>query len=253
VDAATFDYAADAWGYTYGAAGEWYVGRWTTRLGVFDLSGVPNSKNLDKRFHQYQLDAELERRFQLFGQAGALRLTGFDTHGRMGRYDDAVALAELTGEAPEVSLVRHYHSRPGLSFNLEQALSADAGLFVRAGESDGRYEGYEFTDISKTLAGGVSIKGARWGRADDAVGLAGAEDWASPQAQAYFNAGGLGILAGDGRLPHPGAERILESYYSCSVIRHVHISFDYQYIANPAFNRDRGPVSVFGLRVHAQI
>jgi high affinity Mn2+ porin len=25
---------------------------------------------------------------------------------------------------------------------------------------------------------------------------------------------------------------------------------DYQFVVNPAFNRDRGPVSVFGTRIH---
>ena len=89
----TFDYAADAWGYTYGGAAEWYNGDWTLRTGLFDLSGVPNNKNLDKSFHQYQIDLEIERRYTLFGQDGAVRLTGFDSRARIGRYDDATALA----------------------------------------------------------------------------------------------------------------------------------------------------------------
>jgi len=33
VDAGTFDYAADAWGFTVGAAVEWYQDTWTTRAG----------------------------------------------------------------------------------------------------------------------------------------------------------------------------------------------------------------------------
>ncbi len=33
IDAGTFDYAADAWGYTAGAAVEWYQGAWTLRGG----------------------------------------------------------------------------------------------------------------------------------------------------------------------------------------------------------------------------
>ncbi len=31
-----------------------------------------------------------------------------------------------------------------------------------------------------------------------------------------------------------------------------HVTLDYQFIVNPAYNRDRGPVSVFGARLHAQ-
>jgi high affinity Mn2+ porin len=253
IDTGTFDYAADAWGYTYGAAAEWYQGDWTFRGGVFDLSGVPNNKNLDKSFHQYQLDGEVERRYTLFGRGGALRLTGFDTRGRMGRYADAVALATLTGEPADVALVRHYHTRLGLSLNLEQEVTDDLGLFARAGHADPQYEGYEFTDMSDTYALGLSLKGTPWGRKDDVVGLAGLVDEASRQAEAYFNAGGLGILAGDGQLPHPGSENIVETYYSLPVLPFTHLTADYQFIDHPAFNRDRGPVSVFGLRLHAQL
>ena len=47
IDTGTFDYAADAWGYTVGAAVEWYRGPWVARLGLFDLSIVPNSEKLE--------------------------------------------------------------------------------------------------------------------------------------------------------------------------------------------------------------
>ena len=253
VDTGSFDYAADAWGYTYGAAAEWYQGPWTLRAGVFDLSGVPNNKNLDKTFHQYQLDVELERRYTLFGREGAVRITGFDTRGRMGRYEDAVLLAEETGDPANTALVRHYHSRLGLSFNLEQALTDDIGLFARAGHADGQYEGYEYTDISNTGAVGVSIKGSAWGRKDDVVGFAGLIDAASSAEEAYLAAGGTGILDGDGILPHPGPEKIIETYYSLPILKFTHLSLDYQYVDNPAFNRDRGPVSVFAFRLHTQL
>jgi high affinity Mn2+ porin len=253
VDTGTFDYAADAWGYTYGAAAEWYQGDWTLRAGAFDLSGVPNNKNLDKTFHQYQLEGEIERRFSLFGRPGAVRATGFLTRGRMGTYDDAIALAEATGGVPSVALVRHYHSRTGLSFNAEQEVAGDLGLFARGGHADGKYEGYEFTDMADTFAAGLSLKGTRWGRKNDVLGVAGVLDQASSEAKAYFNAGGLGILAGDGALPHPGTEKIIETYYSLPLARFTHMTLDYQYVDNPAFNRDRGPMSVFAVRLHSQL
>jgi high affinity Mn2+ porin len=253
VDTGTFDYAADAWGYTYGAAAEWYRGDWTLRGGLFDLSGVPNNKNLDKTFHQYQLDGELERRWKLFGQDGAARVTAFLSRGRMGRYEDAVALADATDAPANIALVRHYHSRVGVSFNLEQGVTGDLGVFVRAGHADGQYEGYEFTDMMNTYAAGLSLKGEAWGRKDDTIGFAGEIGQASRAEEAYFNAGGTGILAGDGVLPHPGAEKIIETYYSLPILKFTHLSLDYQFVDNPAFNRDRGPVSVFGFRLHTQL
>jgi high affinity Mn2+ porin len=252
VDTGTFDYAANAWGFTYGAAAEWYQGDWTLRAGAFDLSTTPNSTHLDNRAGQYELDAELERRYSLFGQDGAVRLTGFVNDGRMGRYTDAVALALATGKPADIALVRHFHARTGLSFNLEQAIGEDLGVFVRAGHSDTEFEGYEFTDLDNTLAGGLSLKGTRWKRKDDTFGLALEAGSASHDAYAYFDAGGLGILAGDGRLPHPGSETVVETYYSLALAAFAHLTADYQFVNNPAFDRDRGPVSVLGLRLHLQ-
>jgi Carbohydrate-selective porin, OprB family len=55
--------------------------------------------------------------------------------------------------------------------------------------------------------------------------------------QAFLNAGGLGILVGDGQLPNYGSERIVETYYSFPVFA-WRMTFDYQFITNPAYNRD---------------
>src|SRR5262249_47277375 len=133
VDTGSFDYAADAWGYTYGAAAEWYQGAWTLRFGVFDLSIAPNSAKLDPSFKQFQSVVELEHRPQSGGQPGKVAITGFLTRGRMGRYDDAIKLSGLTGEPADTALVRRYNSRSGVSLNLEQQISPDLGLFARAG------------------------------------------------------------------------------------------------------------------------
>ena len=69
--------------------------------------------------------------------------------------------------------------------------------------------------------------------------------------RAFLNAGGLGILVGDGQLPNYGAEKIIEMYYSLPIFS-WRVTLDYQFISNPAYNRDRGPVSVIGARVRAQ-
>jgi high affinity Mn2+ porin len=251
IDTGTFDYAADAWGFTYGLAAEWYQGDWTVRAGLFDLSDVPNSTTLDPKFDQYQQIAELERRWDWHGK-GRAAVTGFVTHGRMGRFADAVALSLATGQPADIALVRRYGVRSGVSFNAEQALTETLGLFARAGEADGDKEPYEFADIDRTVAAGLAQGGKPWGREDDRAAVALLVNGISKAHQAYLAAGGDGILVGDGRLPHPGDERIVEAYYSVAVIKALHVTADYQYIQNPAYNRDRGPVSVLGVRVHAQ-
>ncbi|HEX4183010.1 MAG TPA: carbohydrate porin [Caulobacteraceae bacterium] len=50
----------------------------------------------------------------------------------------------------------------------------------------------------------------------------------------------------------PGPEQILETYYSLAVVEQAHLTVDYQFVNNPGYNRDCGPVSVLGARVHAQ-
>src|SRR5262249_30612318 len=122
-DTGTFDYAADAWAYTYGASAEWYQGNWTVRAGLFDLSVAPNTSELDPTFSQFQWIGELEHRHELWGQPGKLALTGFLTRGRMGRFDDAIVLSNLTGEPASTAAVRQYRGRPGVSFNAEQQLA----------------------------------------------------------------------------------------------------------------------------------
>jgi high affinity Mn2+ porin len=258
VNAGTFDYAGDSWGFTYGAAAEWYQDRWTLRAGIFDLSATPaggispNGGSLDPTFQQYQLVGEIEERHDLWGQPGKIKVTGFLSRGQAGHFADAIALAGLTGQPADINAVRTYTSRPGVSVNLEQQVTDTLGVFARAGWADGNVEPWDFTDIDRTLSGGVSINGKQWGRPDDTIGIAGIVNGISGIHQAFLNAGGLGILVGDGQLPHPGLEQILEAYYSYALSSSIRLSADYQFIANPGYNADRGPVSVIGARVHAQ-
>ncbi len=252
IDSGTFDYAADAWGYTVGAVVEWYAGPWALRAGIFDLSNVPNSAHLDPGLHEFQTDLEIEKRHELGGRPGKLLLTLFDTRGRMGLLDDAVAQALATDTPVDIASVRRYRSRVGASLSIEQSLAEGLGFFARAGKAAGNVEAYEFTDVDRTAVAGLSLQGARWRRENDTVGVAAIVNGISAARERYLNAGGLGILVGDGRLPSPGVERIVETYYSFAAFKIAHLSFDYQWIANPAYNRDRGPVSVFAVRLHAQ-
>ena len=252
IDTGSWDYAADAWGFSEGAAAELYEGPWAFRGAFMDLSDIPNSPVLTHGFKQFQLDGEIEWRQSWFGREGKIKLLGFATRGEMGRFDDAVALAALTGATPDTALVRHYRTRLGVSLNLEQPVSDDGGLFLRAGWDQGQYETYEYTDIDRTVAAGGQLSGARWGRKNDTVSLALVVDGISKAHEAYLAAGGLGVLVGDGRLPHPGAETIVEAYYSLAVVKGVHLTLDSQTLVNPAYNTDRGPAEVIGLRLHGQ-
>jgi high affinity Mn2+ porin len=169
----------------------------------------------------------------------------------MGRLDDAVKLAQQTGGIPDTANVRRDASRPGVNLNMEQQIVGDVGIFGRVGWADSRFETYEFTDIDHTASGGVSVAGVRWGRPQDTFGLATVVNGISNARIAYLNAGGLGVLVGDGQLPHPGLEEILETYYRLP-LHSWELTADYQFVVHPAYNRDRGPVSVISARVRKQ-
>ncbi|MDR3466085.1 MAG: carbohydrate porin [Xanthobacteraceae bacterium] len=258
INTGTFDYAGDGWGYTYGAAAEWYTGRWTFRAGVFDLSNTPaggaspTAYALDPTFRQFQMVGEIEERHELWGQPGKIKVTGFLSRGAAGAYDAAVAIAQATGQPADINAVRATTSRPGVSVNFEQQLTETLGVFGRAGWADGNVEPWDFTDIDRTAQLGVSISGKAWGRPDDTIGVAGVLNGISSQHVAFLNAGGLGILIGDGQLTNYGIEKIFEAYYSYALTASTKLTFDYQFIADPGYNADRGPVNIFAGRVHWQ-
>ncbi|MGO9233619.1 MAG: carbohydrate porin [Methylocella sp.] len=261
INAGTFDYAGDAWGYTYGAAAELYEDRFAFRAGIFDLSQTPAggggnapAYGLDPSFNNLQLVGEIEERHELWGQPGKIKVTGFVSRGQAGTFSDALTFAQLTGLDPSDSLaaVRRPQSRPGVSINLEQQVSDTVGVFARAGWADGNVEPWDFTDVDLTLSGGASITGKNWGRPNDALGIAGIINGISAVHAAYLENGGLGILVGDGTLSNVQPEKIFETYYTVAITPALKVSFDYQFIADPAYNPARGPVNVGAIRFHTQ-
>ena len=253
LDLGAFDYAADAWGFTYGAAAEWYQGRWAARLGAFDLTNLPNSSYLNMPLlQQTQYVGELEERHTLWDQPGKLKALYWISFGQLGTYNDAVAVGAATGQTPSTIAVEHWQSKYGAGLNLEQQIAPDLGLFARAGWMQGSVEETDFTDIDQSAQIGVSLAGTRWGRANDTVGVAGVVNQISHAAKVYLAAGGLGGIIGDGQLPKAGPEQIFETYYKYAMFSFANLTLDYQFINNPAYNRERGPANVFALRLHGE-
>ena len=212
INAGTFDYAGDAWGYTYGAAAEWYQGRFTLRAGVFDLSATPAggadnapAYSLDPSFNNFQLVGEIEERHELWGQPGKIKITGFLNRGDAGNFSTPSRCRRATGldASDALAAVRSYRQPAGRQRQPGATNHRDLGVFARAGWADGNVEPWDFTDIDRTVEAGVSFNGKPWGRPDDTVGIAGVSTASPVSIIAYFNAGGLGILIGDGQLPNP--------------------------------------------------
>ncbi|MEA2881560.1 MAG: high affinity Mn2+ porin [Bradyrhizobium sp.] len=244
-----FDYSADKVGLTYGATAELNQKQWALRAGYFLMLGMSNTNNFDTRVPQrgnYVL--ELETRWSLFSLPGKLRTIGWFNSAFSGSYRETLDNPALM---LDISQTRTGRIKYGYVLNLEQALSDDVGLFGRWSWNDGKTEIMAFTDIDASLAGGLSIKGARWGRPDDVIGIGGVVNALSKDHRDFIAAGGLGILIGDGALNYR-RERIFETYYAYALNKQITLTADYQLIANPAYNADRGPVSIFSGRFHAE-
>jgi len=191
---------------------------------------------------------ELEERYKLFGRPGKLRIIPWINSVFAGSYRET-----LDNPALELDIAQTRKSRVkyGYAVTLEQEVADNVGVFGRWSWNDGRNEIMAFTDIDRSLSGGVSIKGNAWGRKNDTIGIGGAVNGLSPDHRDFIAAGGLGVLIGDGALNYR-TERILESYYSYALLDTTWLTFDWQFIANPAYNADRGPVNIFSARLHAE-
>jgi high affinity Mn2+ porin len=249
---AAYDFPADLPGFTRGAVAELNRKDWAVRAGVFEVPSAPNSDILT--FNTGGAVIEFEERHKMFDEPGKLRLGIFANRGNTGNYRQAV---EIAAADPVLDIntvmqnIRRQNLKHGLYANLEQQIVKDVGIFARASWNDGKNEILSFTDIDRSLSGGVSIKGSFWGRSSDTIGVGGAVNGLSSGHRDFLAAGGLGLLIGDGRLNY-SPERILETYYAYAVDKNFTVTADYQFITNPAYNADRGPVHIFSGRLHGE-
>ena len=250
---AAYDYAADARGFGWGAALEWYRDDWALRIGRMTGPVTPNDLPVDfDILHHYGDQIELEHGHELDGQPGAVRLLLWRNRAVLARYQDAIAWGQANAQAPDIFQVRTSEQfKTGLGLNLEQALSAGTGVFLRAMKADGATETYAFTEVDESLAAGFAMQGTAWGRAQDTLGLMLAQSGLSAERRAYLEAGGISFFIGDGALRY-APETIFELYYSLGIARNTSLTLDYQRIQNPAYNADRGPVDFAGLRLHTE-
>jgi high affinity Mn2+ porin len=247
-----YDFPADLPGFTRGAVVELNRKDWAVRAGLFQVPSAPNSDVLTSKGGGAIV--ELEERYAISDQPGKLRLGAFGNQGHTASYHEALAIVasdpSLNINATTAS-IRHTLPKYGFYANMEQAITKDIGIFARASWNDGQTEILSFTDIDRSISGGVSIKGSSWGRTNDTIGFGGVINGLSSAHRDFLAAGGIGLLIGDGQLNYR-EEKILEAFYAYNLNRWSTLTFDYQFVANPAYNADRGPVSIFSARAHAE-
>jgi len=111
--------------------------------------------------------------------------------------------------------------------------------------------------VDQVASVGGQLAGSHWHRSDDRFGVAVVSESLSAPHREYLAAGGCSFELCDGRLNY-AHEQILESYYRIGLNWPEHpalrwqLSPDFQYVRNPGYNQDRGPVHFWALRFHLE-
>ena len=259
----SWDFPADSVGYTTGLVVELNQPRWAVRYGFFQVPNTQNGFTADDQilmyphaggdgpiFRAWGMVGEIERRYAN-AHSGAIRVLTYVNRANAIGYREATPLLIANGPDADLSSAYAYRCKYGFGLNLEQKVTGTVGVFSRLGWNNGQVQGWMYNDSNWTASLGTSVTGSSWRRTNDAFGLVYIESGASRSNQEFLEAGGTDILDGDGALTY-GGEKVVEAYYNFSVWKSFHVTPDYEFVDNPAFNRDRGPVSVIGIRLHSQ-
>ena len=242
-----WDYPANARGYTYGALFDYTTMFYAVRYGIFGEPAVANGPAIDHDFLKaHGQIVEFQENWILDDHPAHLREWAYLNTAHMGQYRQS--LEEMPVD-PDITATRNYRNKYGFCVSFDKEILTDLGFFARAGWNDGQSETWAFTEIDDTAAMGLLLKGRAWGRKQDQVGLAGVMNFLSDAHKDYLAAGGIGFIIGDGALKY-GPEEILETYYNWQMYKGIFLTFDVQGVNNPAYNEDRGPVAIFGVRAH---
>jgi high affinity Mn2+ porin len=253
-----WDYPANTKGYTVGLVAELYQPIWVLRLSSVEVPKIANHPDMEYVFGKAHSEtAEFEQKVNINKRPGVIRLLFSYTASRAPTYKEGLA-ALATGDTTLLKVINgnaegttYGGHKTGIFLNVEQQLTNDIGAFGRVGWNDGKGATWAFTEIDQTIHAGLSFKGTHWKREDDVVGIAAVINGISADHRAFLKAGGYGFIIGDGNLNY-GHEEILETYYNAKLFKNIWVTLDYQFVNNPGYNKDRGPVHVFAARGHIE-
>ena len=251
----SYDYAADTRGYTFAVIVEYEDRDWGIRFAEGLMPKVANGPDLDfnlARARSENVEVEWRPSF-VKDRRTVLLFLNYVNHANMGSYDEAVrAFLDGVTPRPEIAATRRQgRIKYGFGFNFEHELTKTLRACGRVGWNEGHNESFAYTEVNQSYQLCGDWRPERWGRRWDRLGLTFMSNAISRAHQNYLALGGLGFLLGDGRLTY-GRENILEGYYTAHIWRGVYFSPNLQYIVNPGYNQDRGPVIVGGIRLHLE-
>ena len=251
MSSSAWDYPADTKGYTYGFALEYMQPGYTLRGTAVMVAKEANGMEMDTRIRDaHGLAVEFEKLFSLYGKYGKIRLLLFQNSAQMGNYSEAVNNYSYN---MDITKTRIYgRTKTGFAINTEYAFAENSGTFLKLSWNDGKNETWMYTEVDRSLAAGILLSKLDILNGNDEAGLAFAFNGLSDDHKRYLMNGGYGFIIGDGKLNY-GLESIFELYFKSIFFNNISITPDYQFILNPAYNNDRGPVHLFALRAHIEL
>jgi high affinity Mn2+ porin len=246
-----WDYPADTKGYTYSVALEYIQSEFALRGAIAMVPKQANGMELDTDIkNAFGLVLELEKSFFVNDRKGITRILFFQNRARMGIYQDAINNPIYNLDITKTD--QYGRTKTGFAVNNEYSLTDNIGTFLKYSWNDGKNETWAFTEVDRALSLGFLFNHLKMIKKDDEIGLACAVNGLSDDHKEYLSKGGYGFIIGDGALNY-GYESIFELYYKTTLFEHLSITPDYQFVINPAYNKDRGPVNIFSLRAHIEL
>lgn len=254
----SWDYPANTRGYTFGVVAQVIIPKWVLRLSTVAVPRIANLNLMEYNIHAHSETLELQHSYSINKRKGNVRIMACGNFTKSPSYsagikaiaDNNLYLLDVINGTTENN--KYGGSKYCVGLNLDQQIGSDLGFFARAGWNDGKDASWAFTEIDRTISGGFSMKGNKWKRAGDIVGVGGAINGISTLHKTFLEDGGYGFIIGDGKLNY-GYEQIIEAFYNAQLSNFFWLTIDYQFVKNPGYNKDRGPVNVFGVRGHIEL
>ena len=255
-----WDYPANTRGYTWGIVVEYIKPTWAARIASTTVPLIPNGMWFDWNVLQAHSETfEVEKKLIFNNRKGKIRALVYHTSSRAPSYRNAVNQM-AKGDSTLLPIfaglqqgIAYGGVKYGWNISFDQELFDGIAMFARASYGDGHSSIWAFTEVDQSAHVGLSFEGKKWKRPQDVFGIAYVVDGISQDHIDYLNAGGLTFMLGDGKgnLNYQ-PEQIMETFYNLNLTPSLWLTADYQLAFNPGYNKDRGPVNVFGLRVHIE-
>lgn len=248
-----WDYTANTRGYTMGAVFQYVKKNCALKAAITTVPTEANGPTLQLKpgkamgtVIEYSHESIFSRRNKI---KTSIHAGIFYNNARMGNYNQSIKNAGIT--TPDITDSRKYGR---VKAGIYAGLNTDykhIHHFLSASWSDGKNESWAFTEIDRSITTGLQIDGDYWKRKNDKLAIALIANGLSAPHRNYLAAGGLGFIIGDGKLNY-GFEEIFEAYYFFQLFKGISLTPDYQFVINPGYNKDRGPVNIFALRLHIE-